>query len=105
MFYKAKRHLPLLETGTILFKTTRGLRTTQIFTFWIWVFSKVSKRQSNKQRAVENFDHLVHEVQSAFMKPETLNNVFLTLQICLEKIVESNDENTYKIPHMKKSNT
>lgn len=55
--------------------------------------------------APRDLDDLILEVESAFeeLKPETLDNVWVTLQSCMEKIMETNGGNDYKIPHMNKA--
>lgn len=54
-----------------------------------------------KMRGIED---IVDAVEEAFktMKWETLDNVFLTLQKCMEALLEVEGSNTYAIPHMGK---
>ena len=49
-------------------------------------------------------DELLGNVWSSFeeLTPQTLNNVFLTLQSCFSKIIEVHGGNNYKIPHLNK---
>ena len=46
----------------------------------------------------------IQAVSSAFdnLLPETLNKVFLTLQECMNQIMEVDGSNRYTVPHMSK---
>lgn len=58
-----------------------------------------------QKAAIQNLDDLIREVEAAFaqLEPETLDNVFLTHQGCMEKIMETDGGNEYKIPHIAKA--
>lgn len=53
----------------------------------------------------DTIDELIDCVQHAFNKLEanTLNNVFTTLQTCMESIMLTGGGNSYKIPHLNKA--
>lgn len=56
------------------------------------------------ETASYNVDQLMSVVHISFEKlsPQTLNNVFLSLQCCMVEILKVRGQNCYKIPHMKK---
>lgn len=56
------------------------------------------------QQSPTSIDELIECVQSAFNEqhPDKLDNVFLTLQTCMESTMLEKDGNKYKIPHMSK---
>ncbi|KAF7147220.1 hypothetical protein RHSIM_Rhsim03G0157600 [Rhododendron simsii] len=56
------------------------------------------------QKAPKNIDELVSVVVSAFeeLSPQTLDNVFLTLQACMIEIMKVNGGIGYKVPHIGK---
>ena len=57
-----------------------------------------------EKEAVRGLDDLIQAVSSAFdnLLPETLNKVFLTLQECMNQIMEVDGSNRYTVPHMSK---
>ena len=57
------------------------------------------------QTASGTIDDLIQAVQDAFnaLPHEKLNDVFLTLQNCMEACMVHGGKNTYKTPRMKKS--
>ncbi|XP_041994169.1 uncharacterized protein LOC121744637 [Salvia splendens] len=65
-------------------------------------FRAIQSLQDDK--LATNIDELLGNVWSSFeeLTPQTLNNVFLTLQSCLSKILEVHGGNNYKIPHLNK---
>ncbi|XP_042018944.1 uncharacterized protein LOC121766756 [Salvia splendens] len=65
-------------------------------------FRAIQSLQDDK--VATNIDELLGNVWSSFeeLTPQTLNNVFLTLQSCLSKILEVHGGNNYKIPHLNK---
>lgn len=56
------------------------------------------------ETASYNVDQLMSVVHISFeeLSPQTLNNVFLSLQCCMVEILKVRGQNCYKIPHMKK---
>ncbi|XP_042027326.1 uncharacterized protein LOC121774533 [Salvia splendens] len=65
-------------------------------------FRAIQSLQDDK--VATNIDELLGNVWSSFeeLTPQTLNNVFLTLQSCLSKILEVHGGNNCKIPHLNK---
>ncbi|XP_042008973.1 uncharacterized protein LOC121757505 [Salvia splendens] len=65
-------------------------------------FRAIQSLQDDK--LATKIDELLGNVWSSFeeLTPQTLNNVFLTLQSCLIKILEVHGGNNYKIPHLNK---
>ncbi|XP_042022953.1 uncharacterized protein LOC121770254 [Salvia splendens] len=65
-------------------------------------FRAIQSLQDDK--LATNIDELLANVWRSFeeLTPQTLNNVFLTLQSCLTKILEVHGGNNYKIPHLNK---
>ncbi|XP_042059721.1 uncharacterized protein LOC121804288 [Salvia splendens] len=57
------------------------------------------------QTACKNVDDLVNAVVQSFneLQPQTLDNVFLSLQGCFMEIMKVQGHNTYKLPHMGKA--
>ncbi|XP_042056391.1 uncharacterized protein LOC121800975 [Salvia splendens] len=57
------------------------------------------------QTACNNVDDLVSAVEKSFheLQPETLDNVFLSLQGCYMEIMKVHGQNRYKLPHMGKT--
>ncbi|XP_042012025.1 uncharacterized protein LOC121760418 [Salvia splendens] len=57
------------------------------------------------QTACNNVDDLVNAVEKSFheLQPETLDNVFLSLQGCYMEIMKVHGQNRYKLPHMGKA--
>ncbi|XP_057811519.1 uncharacterized protein LOC131025750 [Salvia miltiorrhiza] len=55
------------------------------------------------QTSSQTINQLIEVVHKAFeeLSPNTLNNVFLSLQECMVEIMKVKDENSYKLPHMK----
>ena len=53
----------------------------------------------------KTIDELVECVQSAFedLDEKTLNNIFLTLQKCMEATMVKQGGNNYKLPHISKT--
>ncbi|KAK8631061.1 hypothetical protein V6N13_079825 [Hibiscus sabdariffa] len=56
------------------------------------------------QESPTTIDELVRAVEKSFsdLSPESLNNVFLTLQSCMIEIMKVNGGNNYKLPHIGK---
>ncbi|KAK8556340.1 hypothetical protein V6N12_002747 [Hibiscus sabdariffa] len=56
------------------------------------------------QESPTTIDELVRVVEKSFndLSPESLNNVFLTLQSCMIEIMKVNGGNNYKLPHIGK---
>lgn len=56
------------------------------------------------QMVTRNIDELISAVEAAFQQldRDTLDSVFLTLQTCMENIMLTNGNNSYKIPHINK---
>ncbi|XP_057811524.1 uncharacterized protein LOC131025754 [Salvia miltiorrhiza] len=56
------------------------------------------------QTSSQTINQLIEVVHKAFeeLSPNTLNNVFLSLQECMVEIMKVKGENSYKLPHMKK---
>ena len=52
-------------------------------------------------KTVDEMEERVEQVFADWPK-ERLNNVFLTLQTCMNKILDANGDNNYKIVHMRK---
>ena len=61
-----------------------------------------SVQAAQERASVNTLDDLIREVRVSFneLTPDSLDNVFLTLQSCMEKILEVDGNNNYKIPHM-----
>ncbi|XP_042022974.1 uncharacterized protein LOC121770286 [Salvia splendens] len=57
------------------------------------------------QTACKNVDDLVNAVVQSFneLQPQTLNNVFLSLQGCFMEIMKVQGHNSYKLPHIGKA--
>ena len=91
----------------------------QIFCFEIWlylqppnspdlnvldlrVFAALQTLQWKKQTKI--VDEMVERVEQVFANwpKEKSNNVFLTLQTCMNKILDANGDNNYKIVHTKR---
>ena len=53
----------------------------------------------------QNFGELVEAVERAYdeLEPEKINQCFLSLQGCMNEIIDSEGGNTYSIPHMNKA--
>ena len=53
---------------------------------------------------MRNFEEMVPRVHHVFDEwpAHKLNNVFLTLQCCMNEVIECNGDNDYRIVHMKK---
>ncbi|XP_042067880.1 uncharacterized protein LOC121811115 [Salvia splendens] len=64
-----------------------------------------SEKLHNKVTACKNVDDLVNAVEKSFheLQPETLDNVFLSLQGCYMEIMKVQGQNSYKLPHMGKT--
>ncbi|XP_042016356.1 uncharacterized protein LOC121764390 [Salvia splendens] len=67
-----------------------------------WLFRAIQSLQDDK--LATNIDELLGNVWSSFeeLTPQTINNVFLTLQSYFSKILEVHGSNNYKIPHLNK---
>ncbi|XP_047978591.1 uncharacterized protein LOC125220463 [Salvia hispanica] len=65
-------------------------------------FRAIQSLQDDKQAT--DIDELLGNVWSSFeeITPQTLNNVFLTLQSCFSKILEVHGGNNYKVSHLNK---
>ncbi|XP_042051481.1 uncharacterized protein LOC121796763 [Salvia splendens] len=57
------------------------------------------------QTACNNVDDLMNAVEKSFheLQPETLDNVFLSLQGCYMEIMKVHGQNRYKLPHIGKA--
>ncbi|KAL3519040.1 hypothetical protein ACH5RR_021629 [Cinchona calisaya] len=57
------------------------------------------------QEAPKNIDELATAIEKSFNEfpVEKLNQVFLTLQMCMIEVMKANGSNNYKVPHMNKS--
>ena len=66
------------------------------------VFAALQAMQWKQQTKTVNA--MVERVEQVFADwpKEKLNNVFLTLQTCMNEIVDANGDNDYKIVHMRK---
>ncbi|VEU43698.1 unnamed protein product [Pseudo-nitzschia multistriata] len=66
-------------------------------------FNSIQSLQYKKRS--KDIDHLIANVEEAFdeCKRETLNNVFLSLQACMEASLGVDGDNNYKLPHMGKA--
>jgi hypothetical protein len=68
-------------------------------------FFRTLQSQQWKLPATKNIDDLIERVQQAFeeLALESIDANFLTLQSCLDKIVERHGGNDYNIPHLAKN--
>ena len=64
--------------------------------------NSIQSLQYYKKRSKGTIDHLVVNVEEAVneCKCETLNNVFLSLQACMQVSLGVDGDNNYKLPHM-----
>ena len=55
------------------------------------------------QEAPRNIDEILAAVKKSFdeLSTQTLNNVFVTLQLCMMEVMKISSRNNYKIPHIK----
>jgi hypothetical protein len=65
-------------------------------------FNSIQSMQ--QQNPASNIDELIESVIKAYneIKPETLNNVWLTMMKCMEACLENEGNNKYRIPHVNK---
>ncbi|XP_042033532.1 uncharacterized protein LOC121780072 [Salvia splendens] len=58
------------------------------------------------QTACKTIDDLIKAVEKSFhdLSPQTLDNVFLSLQSCMVEILKVKGQNSYKVPHLGKNN-
>ena len=63
-----------------------------------------STQALQERTAIRDLNQLIQVFQSAFnnLLPRTLNNTFLTLRCCMEKIMETSGCNDYNIPRVSK---
>ncbi|XP_027109397.1 uncharacterized protein [Coffea arabica] len=56
------------------------------------------------QEAPSSIDELIFAVEKSFdeLSSESLNNVFLTLQLCMLEVMKNFGGNNYKVPHIRK---
>ena len=66
-------------------------------------FNSIQSLQYKKRS--KDIDHLIANVEKAFdeTEREALNNVFLSLQACMEATLGAEGDNNYKLPHMGKA--
>lgn len=70
----------------------------------IWAFF-VAIQSLQQRKGCKNSDELVNAVMDNFteLNVVTLNKVFLSLQFVLREIIVVKEDNTYKVPPMKKN--